>query len=102
MNQPVTVTFVPQQVFTWIIVGLIAGLLAGLLIRGRRFGFISSVIIGLLGALLGGFIFSVLHITVPLSGGITLQWADIFVSFVGAILILVIFGAFYRYRRPIA
>lgn len=101
MNQAITVTFVPEQVLTWVVVGLIAGLLAGLLVRGRRFGFVSSVVVGLLGALLGGFLFTVLHISVPFSGGITLQWADIFISFIGAALILIVFGGFYRYRRPI-
>ncbi len=98
MNQSVTITFVPEQVFTWVIIGLFAGLLAGLLIRGRRFGFISAVVVGLLGALLGGFLVSVLHIQVPVHGGITLAWADILVAFIGAVIILLLFGAFFRSR----
>ena len=100
MNQPVTINFVPEQVITWIIIGLIAGLLAGLLVRGRRNGFVSSVVIGLLGALLGGFLFAVLHIQLPaiFNGGITLAWADMFVAFIGAVIILVLFGGFYRAR----
>jgi uncharacterized membrane protein YeaQ/YmgE (transglycosylase-associated protein family) len=98
MNQAVTVTFVPEQVITWIIVGLIAGVLAGVLIRGQRFSFLSSVIVGLLGALLGGFLVSVLNIQLPVSGGITLAWADILVAFFGAVIILLLFGG-YRSRR---
>jgi uncharacterized membrane protein YeaQ/YmgE (transglycosylase-associated protein family) len=101
MNQPVTITFVPEQVITWIIVGLIAGSLAGMLIRGRGLGFLSSVIVGLLGGLFGGFLFSILGIQIPVAGGITLGWADIIVSFIGAVIILLLFGGFYRYRRPI-
>ncbi|MBZ0307564.1 MAG: GlsB/YeaQ/YmgE family stress response membrane protein [Anaerolineae bacterium] len=101
MNQSVTLTFVPEQLVTWVIIGLIAGLLAGLLIRGRGLGFVSSVVVGLLGALLGGFLFTVLRIQVPpaLSGGITLAWADILVAFIGAVIILLLFGGFYRRRR---
>ena len=101
MNQSVTVTFVPDQILTWIIIGLVAGLLASILIRGRRYGFIGSVVIGLLGALLGGFLFTVLHIPIPeaLSGGITLRWADMLVAFIGALIILLIFGAFFHHRR---
>jgi len=103
MDQSVTVTFVPEKVITWVIIGLIAGLLAGLLVRGRGSGFLSSVVVGLLGALLGGFLFTVLRIQVPevFSGGIMLAWADIFVAFIGAVIILVLFGGFYRarYRR---
>lgn len=99
MNQAVTVTFVPEQVLTWIIIGLIAGLFAGLLVRGRRFGLISSIVVGLLGALLGGFLFSVLRIQLPITGGLTLSWADIAIAFIGAVIILLLFGGFYRYRR---
>jgi len=102
MDQSVTVTFVPEQILTWIIVGLIAGLLASLLIRGQRFGVVSSVVVGLLGALLGGFLFSVLGIQMPpgLSGGITLAWGDILVAFIGAIIILLLFGG-YRSRQRV-
>jgi uncharacterized membrane protein YeaQ/YmgE (transglycosylase-associated protein family) len=101
MNQPVTVTFVPEQILTWIIIGMIAGLFAGLLIRGRGFGVVSSVIVGLFGALLGGFLFSVLGLQIPpaFQGGITLGWGDILVSFIGAVIILLLFGGFYRSRR---
>jgi uncharacterized membrane protein YeaQ/YmgE (transglycosylase-associated protein family) len=101
VNQSVTVSFVPEQVLTWVIIGLIAGSLAGLLIRGRGLGFAASVIVGLLGAVLGGFLFSVLHLQVPpaFSGGITLAWADILVAFVGAAIVLVLFGGIYRGRR---
>ena len=101
MDQSVTLTFVPEQVITWVIVGLIAGLFAGLLIRGRGLGFVTSVVVGLLGALLGGFLVTVLGIQVPsaFSGGITLAWADVFVAFIGAVIILLLFGGVYRRRR---
>lgn len=104
MNQSVTFSFVPEQVITWLIIGLLAGLLAGLLIRGRRFGIVTAVVVGLLGALLGGFLFTLLHVQVPaaLSGGITLAWADMLVAFVGAAIILLLFGGFYRSRRRLA
>ncbi len=103
MSEPVTITFVPEQILTWVIIGLIAGTLAGILIRGYRFGFLGSVIVGLLGALLGGFLFNILRIQTPsvLNGGITLRWIDVLVSFVGAVIILLLFGGFYRSRRPL-
>lgn len=46
----------------WIIIGLVAGWLAGKLSRGRGFGCIVDVILGLIGAVLGGWIFSKLGI----------------------------------------
>jgi uncharacterized membrane protein YeaQ/YmgE (transglycosylase-associated protein family) len=104
MNESITVHFVPEQVIAWVIVGLIAGLFAGFLIRGQRFGFVSSVVVGLLGALLGGFLFSVLEIKLPsaFDGGVTLAWADMVVAFLGAVIILIFFGGFYRSRRSLA
>ncbi len=103
MNQTVTISFNLGQVLTWIIIGLIAGFLAGLIVRGRRFGLVSSIILGLVGALIGGFIFSLLHIPVPaaLNEPINIKWIDILVAFIGAVILLLLLGLFYRYRRPI-
>ncbi len=103
MNQTVTISFNLGAVLTWIIVGLIAGFLAGVIVRGRRFGLISSIILGLIGALIGGFIFSLLHLPVPaaLNEPINIRWIDILVAFVGAVILLLILGLFYRYRRPL-
>jgi uncharacterized membrane protein YeaQ/YmgE (transglycosylase-associated protein family) len=46
----------------WIILGLIAGWLAGKLARGRGFGCIGDVLIGLVGSVVGGWIFTQLGI----------------------------------------
>ena len=46
----------------WIVIGLLAGWLAGTLSRGRGFGCIVDVILGLIGAVIGGWIFSKLGI----------------------------------------
>lgn len=99
MNQPVTINFVPEQVLTWVIIGLLAGMLASFIMRDR-FGFVGSIVIGLLGALAGGIVVTLFHIQVGsvFTGGITLQWADIVVSFIGALIILMLFGGFARRR----
>lgn len=100
MNQPVTVTFVPEYVITWLIVGLIAGFLASILLRGRRYNTATSIIIGLIGAVVGGFLFNALGIQVSpaLAGGITIRYIDIIVAFIGAIIVLAIVGVFWRRR----
>jgi uncharacterized membrane protein YeaQ/YmgE (transglycosylase-associated protein family) len=46
----------------WIVIGLVAGWIAGHLTRGRGFGCIVDVILGLIGAVLGGWIFTKLGI----------------------------------------
>jgi uncharacterized membrane protein YeaQ/YmgE (transglycosylase-associated protein family) len=101
MDQPVTVNFVPEQVLTWVIVGLLAGLTASMLVRGRGLSFVGSVAVGLLGALIGGFLFTILNIQqVPtfFGGGLTVAWADILVAVIGAALIVLLYGGFYRRR----
>jgi uncharacterized membrane protein YeaQ/YmgE (transglycosylase-associated protein family) len=100
LAQTVTVTFDVGAVITWAIIGLIAGFLAGALVRGRRFGLITSIIVGLVGALVGGFLFTILKIPVPpiLQNTISIRWADIIVAFVGAVIVLLLLGLIWRRR----
>lgn len=49
--------FSPRGWLGWIIIGLLAGWIAGVLTRGRGFGCIVNVLLGLIGAVLGGWIF---------------------------------------------
>ncbi|MEO8613217.1 MAG: GlsB/YeaQ/YmgE family stress response membrane protein [Chloroflexota bacterium] len=100
MNNAVTVTFVPEQIVTWLIIGLIAGFLASILVRGRNVGTLSSIVIGLVGAIIGGLLFTLLGLQVSpaLAGGITLRYIDILVSFIGAVIVLILAGA-ARSRR---
>jgi uncharacterized membrane protein YeaQ/YmgE (transglycosylase-associated protein family) len=53
---------IPRGLIGWLLVGLIAGWLAGKVSRGRGFGCIANVLLGLVGAVLGGWIFSQLGI----------------------------------------
>ncbi|HSA91687.1 MAG TPA: GlsB/YeaQ/YmgE family stress response membrane protein [Terriglobales bacterium] len=46
----------------WILIGIIAGWLAGTITRGGGFGLIADLFLGLIGAVLGGWIFSRLGI----------------------------------------
>ncbi len=79
----------------WIVIGGLAGWLASLLMgTNRRQGCLADVLIGIVGALLGGFIFS-------LFGGVGVTgfnlWS-LFVAFVGAVVLLLILRAFQRPR----
>jgi uncharacterized membrane protein YeaQ/YmgE (transglycosylase-associated protein family) len=52
----------PRSLIAWLLIGLVAGWLAGKVSRGRGFGCIANVILGLVGAVLGGWIFTRLGI----------------------------------------
>ncbi len=84
------------QLIVWIITGALAGYLAGVLLRGRSFGTLGNIVVGLLGGLLGGVVFGLLGIQVNLP---VLQFslADLVVAFVGAIILIFLLG-FVRRR----
>ena len=87
----------------WLMVGGMVGLFA-YSVTHSRMGLIADHIIGIVGTLLGGFLISLLYIKAPSAfrGGLTLAWADMMVAFVGTVLILILFGGYYRSRRSLA
>ena len=46
----------PPGVIAWILIGLIAGAIAGRVVRGRGYGCLLDVVVGIIGAFLGGLI----------------------------------------------
>ena len=73
-----------MDLLTWLIVGLIAGVLASLVMGGTGYGLIGDIIIGIVGAFVGGWLFTSLGVTTPF-GGIA---GVIFVAFIGAVVLL--------------
>lgn len=47
----------------WILIGLIAGWLAGKVTRGQGFGLIADLFLGLIGAVIGGWLFGRIGLT---------------------------------------
>ena len=71
---------------TWLVVGAIVGWLAGIAIKGKGSGLIGNVVIGAIGALLGGWIAgSVFNIHDPISG---FNLTTFTVAFLGAVVVL--------------
>jgi uncharacterized membrane protein YeaQ/YmgE (transglycosylase-associated protein family) len=54
-----------RSLIGWLILGLLAGWLAGKISRGRGFGCITDIVLGLIGGVVGGWIFTRLHIVSP-------------------------------------
>jgi uncharacterized membrane protein YeaQ/YmgE (transglycosylase-associated protein family) len=52
----------PRGLVAWLFLGLVAGWLAGKLARGRGFGCITDIILGLIGSFIGGWVFTKLGI----------------------------------------
>ena len=83
-----------MDLLTWIIVGLVAGVLASLVMGGTGYGLIGDIIIGIVGAFIGGWIFRSLGVTSPF-GGLA---GVIFVAFIGAVVLLFILRLINRGR----
>lgn len=77
-----------MDILTWIIVGLIAGVLASL-VAGGGFGILADIVIGIVGAFIGAWVFGALGINSPF-GGLA---GTIFVAFIGAVLLLLLLRA---------
>src|ERR1700761_8140004 len=58
----VEVDYYQRGLLSWILIGLIAGWLAGKIARGAGYGCITDILLGLVGSLLGGWIFARLGI----------------------------------------
>lgn len=84
-------------ILAWIIIGGIAGWLASLLVRGAGLGVIGDVIVGIVGAVVGGFLLSLL---LPGTFGFTgFNLGSLVVAFIGAVILLFVIKLFTRGSR---
>jgi uncharacterized membrane protein YeaQ/YmgE (transglycosylase-associated protein family) len=78
------IALMPGGLIAWVLVGLISGWLAGIMMKGGGFGVLGDIFVGLIGALIGGFLMSYfVH-------GVEGFWGSIFVSFLGACILIAI------------
>lgn len=83
-----------MSILAWIILGLIAGFIASKIVNRTGQGFFLDLLLGIVGAIVGGFIFSLL-------GGVGITGSNLYslvVAVIGAIIVLVIYHAVSRQR----
>ncbi len=73
-------------ILSWIVVGLVAGWVAGKLMGGRGFGCLGNVVVGVIGALLGGWLAST-FLNLDVTG---INVVSIAIAVVGAVIFLAI------------
>ncbi len=73
-------------ILSWLVVGLIAGFLASQVMRGGGYGLIGDIIVGIVGALIGGFLAATLLNIPDAVNGINIT--SILVAFVGAVILI--------------
>ena len=80
-------------ILTWILIGLIAGIIAKL-VMGDKFGWIVTILLGIVGAFVGGWVSGMFG-----GPGVTgFNITSILVAAVGAIIVLFIYGLVARRR----
>lgn len=72
-----------ENLFWFIVIGVVAGFLAGRLMKGKSFGLIMNLIVGVAGAILGGWLFGTLGLS--FGGGIL---GSLITAFLGAVILL--------------
>lgn len=50
----------PGSIIAWLVIGLLAGMISGRIVRGRGYGCLLDIVVGIVGAFVGGFIISLL------------------------------------------
>lgn len=83
-----------ESILIWILLGAIAGWIAGLIVKGRGFGTLGNIAIGIVGSFIGGWLGQELGVSGTVTGGFSL--AGILTAVAGAIVLLVIIGLIRR------
>jgi uncharacterized membrane protein YeaQ/YmgE (transglycosylase-associated protein family) len=83
-----------MSILAWIILGLIAGFIGSKIVNKSGEGIILDIVLGVVGAFLGGFLFSLFG-----AQGVTgLNLWSLFVAVIGAVVILLLYHALFRRR----
>jgi len=78
-----------MSIIGWLVLGLIAGFIASKVINNSGEGLVTDIILGVVGAVVGGFLFSLIG-AAPVTG---FNLYSMFVAVVGAIAVLLIYHA---------
>ena len=80
-----------MSILAWIVLGAIAGWVAGLIVKGdERLGVIGHILLGIAGALVGGFLASALFGISPIDGPFDIS--SIVTAVIGAVILVVGYG----------
>ena len=87
------------QLIVWIIIGLLGGSLTGLLVKRERrgFGIARNLGIGLIGAIIGGFLFRLLGL-LPSLDKIAISLRDVVAAVAGSLLVLAALWLWQRWK----
>jgi uncharacterized membrane protein YeaQ/YmgE (transglycosylase-associated protein family) len=80
-----------MSIFAWIVLGLIAGWIGSKIVNKSGEGFFLDIVLGVVGALVGGFLFSLFGA----EGVSGLNLYSLFVAIIGSIVVLVVYHTIF-------
>ncbi|TMK13860.1 MAG: GlsB/YeaQ/YmgE family stress response membrane protein [Alphaproteobacteria bacterium] len=80
-----------MSIFAWIVLGLIAGWIGSKIVNKTGEGFFLDIVLGVVGALVGGFLFSLFGA----EGVSGLNLYSLFVAIIGSIVVLVVYHTIF-------
>lgn len=87
-----------MSIIGWIVLGAIAGWLAGQFMKGGGYGLVGDIILGILGAIIGGFLTGVI-LGRDLVSGFNIE--SLIVAFIGAVILIAISRAISGRRSTV-
>ena len=82
-----------ESLVVWIVVGLVAGFLAGNIVKGYGFGLVGNLIVGVIGALLAGWLLPAVGVSFSIVNPLV---TSIIYATIGAVVLLLVIGLFRR------
>jgi len=79
-----------MSIIAFLLIGVIAGWLAGKIMKGGGFGLIGNMVVGIIGAVIGGYIFKMAGVS---TGGLI---GNIVTATIGAVILLFLIGLFKK------
>jgi uncharacterized membrane protein YeaQ/YmgE (transglycosylase-associated protein family) len=86
-----------MSILAWIVLGGIAGWIGSLLINKTGEGLFRDILLGIVGAVIGGWVFAAIGST----GMTGFNLWSLFVAVVGSVIFLVLYHALFGARRPV-
>ena len=87
-----------MSILGWIILGVISGFIASKLVNKEGEGFIVDMILGIIGAMVGGYLFNMMG-----QAGVTgFNLYSMFVAVIGAVVVLFLYHLLTGRRRPLS
>ena len=82
-----------QSIIIWLVIGALAGWLAGQIVRGAGFGLVGNIVIGIVGAVVAGYLLPRIGVAFNVGGAIVTQ---IIYAAIGGVIVIVLLSLVRR------